>query len=43
VNPAGWELFRTYNAVYDSGRQLVLTCDRLPTQLLAIESIEAAA
>jgi chromosomal replication initiator protein len=31
------EFFHTFNAVYDSGRQLVLTCDRLPTQLLAIE------
>ncbi len=31
------EFFHTFNAVYDSGRQLVLTCDRLPTQLIAIE------
>jgi chromosomal replication initiator protein len=27
------EFFHTFNAVYDSGRQLVLTCDRLPRQL----------
>jgi chromosomal replication initiator protein len=31
------EFFHTFNALYDSGRQLVLTCDRLPSQLTAIE------
>ncbi len=31
------EFFHTFNAVYDSGRQLVLTCDRLPGQLTGIE------
>lgn len=31
------EFFHTFNALYDSGRQLVLTCDRLPHQLTAIE------
>ena len=31
------EFFHTFNALYDSGRQLVLTCDRLPRQLTAIE------
>ncbi len=31
------EFFHTFNALYDSGRQLVLTCDRLPAQLTAIE------
>jgi len=31
------EFFHTFNAIYDTGRQLVLTCDRLPTQLVGIE------
>jgi len=31
------EFFHTFNALYDSGRQLVLTCDRLPSQLTGIE------
>ena len=31
------EFFHTFNALYDSGRQLVLTCDRLPSQLTSIE------
>jgi chromosomal replication initiator protein len=31
------EFFHTFNAVYETGRQLVLTCDRLPRQLVAIE------
>lgn len=31
------EFFHTFNAVHDSGRQLVLTCDRLPRQLVGLE------
>ena len=31
------EFFHTFNTLYDSGRQLVLTCDRLPRQLTGIE------
>jgi chromosomal replication initiator protein len=31
------EFFHTFNTLYETGRQLVLTCDRLPQQLVAIE------
>jgi chromosomal replication initiator protein len=31
------EFFHTFNALYETGRQLVLTCDRLPRQLSAVE------
>ena len=31
------EFFHTFNALYESGRQLVLTCDRLPNQLTTVE------
>jgi chromosomal replication initiator protein len=31
------EFFHTFNALYETGRQLVLTCDRLPRALVAIE------
>jgi chromosomal replication initiator protein len=32
------EFFHTFNALYESGRQLVLTCDRLPRSLTTIEA-----
>ncbi len=31
------EFFHTFNALYETGRQLVLTCDRLPRALIKIE------
>ncbi len=31
------EFFHTFNTLYETGRQLVLTCDRLPTQLSMVE------
>jgi chromosomal replication initiator protein len=31
------EFFHTFNALYDKGRQLVLTCDRLPAHLVNVE------
>ena len=31
------EFFHTFNALYENGRQLVLTCDRLPRSLTGIE------
>ncbi len=31
------EFFHTFNSLYERGRQLVVTCDRLPAQLTAVE------
>jgi chromosomal replication initiator protein len=31
------EFFHTFNALYEQGRQLVLTCDRLPQALLGVQ------
>jgi chromosomal replication initiator protein len=31
------EFFHTFNALYESGRQLAVTCDRLPGSLVSIE------
>jgi chromosomal replication initiator protein len=31
------EFFHTFNSLYETGRQLVLTCDRLPRQLTGVE------
>jgi chromosomal replication initiator protein len=31
------EFFHTFNSLYEAGRQLVVTCDRLPRQLTSVE------
>jgi chromosomal replication initiator protein len=31
------EFFHTFNALYENGRQLVLTCDRLPRSLVSVQ------
>jgi chromosomal replication initiator protein len=31
------EFFHTFNAVYETGKQLVLTCDRLPRELSSVQ------
>jgi len=34
----GEEFFHTFNSLHQAGRQLVLTCDRLPRQLVEVEA-----